>query len=221
MSSVKEYMHDLWSQRDVEVSFTCPHCKNISATWLKVSGDQGEHYEEVFCEYDEDEDAWTVIIHHDETGWSAELEKAPNVDVTIKVDDTYDDYEEPEPEPDAYGIFRRALADWRSNVRELGTPFGASSRNRMLFVTAYSILEAYLSDAIIGAAVEDVAVQKQMLKLDGLKGNPSSRTPISYGKWSRPRCRGCPSTISAPSTASANLVSGSQSCRATRMTAPW
>ncbi|WFT91116.1 hypothetical protein [Rhizobium leguminosarum] len=178
MSSVKEYMHELWSQRDVEVSFTCPHCKNISATWLKVPGDQGEHYEEVFCEFDEDEDAWTVIIRHDEYGWSAELEKAPDVEVTVKVDDTYDDYEEPEPEPDAYGIFRRALADWRSNVRELGTPFGASSRNRMLFVTAYSILEAYLSDAIIGSAMQDVAVQRKMLKLDGLKDKQISLETI-------------------------------------------
>ncbi|MBB3520980.1 hypothetical protein [Rhizobium sp. BK456] len=177
MSSVKEYLHEVWSQVDVEVTFTCPHCRNPISKWLKVAGDEAEQFEEVACEYDEDEDAWTVIIRHDENVWSAELEKAADVDVTIKVDDTYD-WDEPEPEPDAYGIFRRALTDWRSNVRELGTPFGASSRNRMLFVTAYSILEAYLSDAIIGSAMEDVSVQRKMLKLDGLKDKQISLETI-------------------------------------------
>lgn len=94
-----------------------------------------------------------IIRHDDLNGFSAELEEDPEVDVTIDVGgNAYDDWDEPEPDPDAYRIFRRAMADWKSNVRELSAPFGASSRTRMLFVTLYSILEAFLSDAIIGAA---------------------------------------------------------------------
>ncbi|MFK3962135.1 hypothetical protein ACI2KT_00975 [Ensifer adhaerens] len=170
MSSVKEYMHELWSQVDVEVTFTCPHCRNPVSKWLKVAGDDPEQFEEVSCEFDEDEEAWTVIIRNDDGSWSAELEEDPDVEVTINVDDSSPyDWDEPEPEPDAYGIFRQAMGEWRRNVFDFSTPGGASSRNRMLFTTLYAILEAYLSDAIIGAAMEDVAVQRKMLKLDGLK----------------------------------------------------
>lgn len=168
MSSVKEYMHELWSQVDAEVTFTCPHCRNPISKWLKIAGDDPEQFEEVACEFDEDEDAWTVIIRHDENGWSAELEKDPDVEVTINVDESYDDWEEPEPEPGAYGIFRDAMGDWRRNVFELSTPGGASSRNRMLFTTLYSILEAYLSDTIIGSALVDVPVQRRLIKLKEL-----------------------------------------------------
>lgn len=170
MSSVKDYLHEVWSQVDVEVTFTCPHCHNPVSKWLKVAGDDPEQFEEVACEFDEDEDAWTVIIRNDDGSWSAELEEDPDVEVTINVDDSSPyDWDEPEPEPDAYGIFRQAMGEWRRNVFDLSTPGGASSRNRMLFTTLYAILEAYLSDAIIGAAMEDVSVQRKMLKLDGLK----------------------------------------------------
>ncbi|MDX1073061.1 hypothetical protein GOL32_32450 [Sinorhizobium medicae] len=78
-------------------------------------------------------------------------------------------WDEPEPEPGAYGIFQEAMRDWKKNVVELSTMEGTGSRNRMLFVTLYSILEAYLSDTIIGSAMEDVGVQRKMLKLEGLK----------------------------------------------------
>lgn len=181
MSSTKEYMHEVWSQRDAEISFLCSHCGLPASAWVKIPGDIDEHFEEVSCLNNEDPHEWSVIVRHDDlTGYSAELEEDPEVEVTIDVGgNRYDeDWDEPEPEPDAYGIFRRAMSDWKSNVRELGTPYGASSRNRMLFVTLYSILEAYLSDAIIGAAMADVAVQRKMLKLDGLKDKQISLETI-------------------------------------------
>ncbi|RVP48130.1 hypothetical protein [Sinorhizobium medicae] len=180
MSSIKEYMHEIWSQHDAEINFLCPDCGHPASAFLKIPGDQDEHFEGVSCLNNEDPHDWTVIIRHDDlNGFSAELEEDPEVDVTIDVGgNAYDDWDEPEPEPDAYGIFRRAMADWKSNVRELSTPFGASGRNRMLFVTLYSILEAFLSDAIIGAAMEDVAVQRKMLKLDGLKDKQVSLDTI-------------------------------------------
>lgn len=169
MSSVKEYMHELWSQVDAEVTFECPHCRNPVSKWLKVAGEDPEQFEEVACEFDEDEDAFTVIIRHDENGWTAELEEDPEVEVTINVDDSRnDDWDEPDPEPGAYGIFLNAMSDWRRNVFDLSTPGGASSRNRMLFTTLYSILEAYLSDAIVGSALVDVPVQRRLLKLKEL-----------------------------------------------------
>ncbi|KQQ72443.1 hypothetical protein ASF70_13005 [Rhizobium sp. Leaf321] len=169
MSSVKEYMHEIWSQVDVEVIFTCPHCHNTISKWLRVAGDEEEQFVEVSCDFDDDEDAWTVIIRNDDSGWSAELEDAPEVDVTINVDDSrYDQWEEPDPEPGAYGIFQNAMGEWRRNVFELSTTDGASSRNRMLFTTLYSIFEAYLSDAIIGSALADVPVQTRLVKVKEL-----------------------------------------------------
>lgn len=162
-------MHEVWSQLDVEVSFMCPHCGHPASAWLKIPGDEDEHLEEVSCLNPEDEHEWTVVIRKGNNGYSAELEEDPEVDVSIDVDDRCDDWEEPEPEPGAYGIFISAMRDWKINVSELSTVGGAGSRNRMLFVMLYSILEAYLSDTIIGAAMEDVSVQRKMLKLDSLK----------------------------------------------------
>ncbi|MBY3251210.1 hypothetical protein HFN97_20685 [Rhizobium laguerreae] len=179
MSSIKEYMHEVWSERDAEVSFLCPHCGHPASAWLKIPGDADEHTEEVSCLNNEDAHEWTVIIRHDENGYSAELEGDLEVEVSIDVGSNhYDEWEEPEPEPGAYGIFVGAMRDWNGNVSELSTMGGASSRNRMLFVTLYSILEAYLSDTIIGAAMEDVSVQRKMLKLDGLKDKQISLETI-------------------------------------------
>jgi DNA-directed RNA polymerase subunit RPC12/RpoP len=171
MGVMKEHMHEIWSEREAYVSFRCPECREAVSAWLNIPGDVSEHYEYVSCPNCDASDHWDVVIRQDEDGYTAELEKDPETDVSIEVGySQYDmDWDEPEPEPDAYGIFRRAMSDWNRNLRELGTPHGASSRNRMLFTTLYSILEAYLSDAIIGAANEDVAVQRKMLKLDGLK----------------------------------------------------
>ncbi|UWU23019.1 hypothetical protein N2601_08755 [Rhizobium sp. CB3060] len=70
------------------------------------------------------------------------------------------------------------MQDWKANVSELSTVGGAGSKNRLLFVMLYSILEAYLSDAIIGAAMDDVGVQRKMLKLEGLKDKQISLETI-------------------------------------------
>ena len=142
--------------------------------------DEAEQFEKVACDFDEDEEAWTVVIRNDDGCWSAELEDDPDVDVTIKVDDNYgyDDWDEPEPEPGAFGIFLSAMREWSVNVREMSTEGGESSKNRLLFVMLYSILEAYLSDAIIGSAMEDVDVQRKLLKLDGLRDKQISLETI-------------------------------------------
>lgn len=171
MSSTKEYMHEIWSQRDAEISFLCPHCGHPASALLKIPGDQEEHFEEVSCLDDDDPRDWTVIIRYDElTGFTAELEEASEVDVTIKVGGNHydEDWDEPEPEPGAYGIFQNAMGEWRRNVFDLSTPGGASSRNRMLFTTLYSIFEAYLSDSIVGSALVDVPVQRRLIKLKEL-----------------------------------------------------
>ncbi len=172
MSSIKEYMHEVWSQRDAEVSFLCPECGHPAAAWLKIPGDVDEdgHYEEVVCLNQEDDRKWMVIIRRDEdNGYTAELEEDPDVEVNISIEnDHYDDWDEPDPEPGAYGIFLNSMGEWKRNVVDLSTPGGASSRNRMLFTTLYSIFEAYLSDSIVGSALVDVPVQRRLIKLKEL-----------------------------------------------------
>lgn len=177
---ISDLLIEQWAAEpvEVEVSFLCPVCGHPSAAWLKVPGDDDDYVDEVSCLNPETDHEWTVRLRRKNGYRVGSVEGHPGVGVSIKELDTSDDWDEPEPEPDAYGIFRRAMADWKSNVRELGTSYGASSRNRMLFVTLYSILEAYLSDAIIGAAMEDVAVQRKMLKLDGLKDKQVSLVTI-------------------------------------------
>lgn len=172
MSSIKEYMHEVWSQRDAEVSFLCPKCGRPAAAWLKIPGevDEDGHYEEVACLNEEDDHKWMVIIRREEdNGYTAELEDDPDVEVDISIEsDHYDDWEEPDPEPGAYGIFLNAMGEWKRDVLDLSAPGGASSRNRMLFTTLYSIVEAYLSDSIIGSALMDVPVQRRLIKLKEL-----------------------------------------------------
>lgn len=168
MSSIKEYMHELWSQINVEVDFLCPICGHPASAKLNISGDEEEHAEEVSCLNDEDEHAWTVIIRKEDYGYSAKLADNSDVYVSIGFDDRHEDWDEPEPEPGAYGIFLDAMREWRYNVTEIGEPDGHSSRNRMLFGTLYSIAEAYFSDTIIGSALADETIQRKLLKLEEL-----------------------------------------------------
>jgi len=178
---MKDYHIELMNSlpRDVDVSFTCPHCGCASTVRLDMRSDEDWHTQQIFCENPDEEHKFTAVMFMGEYGLCGRLEGHPDVNVSLSMSDPIGVlWGEPEPEPDAYGIFLQAMADWKSNVRELGTPHGASSRNRMLFVTLYSIMEAYLSDAIIGAAMEDVAVQRKMLKLDGLKDKQVSLETI-------------------------------------------
>lgn len=43
MSSIKEYRHEIWSQRDAEINFLCPDCGHPASAFLKIPGDQDEH----------------------------------------------------------------------------------------------------------------------------------------------------------------------------------
>ena len=174
MGRAKEYMMELWAARPVhlEVSFLCPVCGHPAAAYADMPGDQDEFTEEVACLDPESTHEWTVNIEKTEDYYGAEVQGYPDVDVTVRLLDPGDDddWDEPPPEPGSYGIFLDALEEWRFNVTRLGEPDGGSSRNRMLFTTLYSIVEAYLSDTIIGAALADKEVQRHMLTLDGLKG---------------------------------------------------
>lgn len=174
MGRMKQYMMEQWEDQEVvepieiEVSFFCPVCAHPAASWVHFPGDEEEYSTDVTCLNPEEDHQWSVSITRDDDDYSGVLDQYPDNDVSVKAMDTSDDWEEPLPEPGAHGIFMEAMRDWRSDVDAIAQPQGDSSRNRMLFTTLYSILEAYLSDSIIGSALVDVSVQRRLIKLKEL-----------------------------------------------------
>jgi hypothetical protein len=169
---MSELMIERWAAEpvDVEVSFLCPRCGHPAAAWLKVPGDDDDYIEEVSCLNPESDHEWTVRLRRKNGYRTGSVEGHPGVDVSITELDTADDddWDEPLPEPGAYGHFLDAMREWRGNVSAIGERDGGSSRNRMLYGTLYSIAEAYFSDAIIGSALADTNVQRQLIKLEAL-----------------------------------------------------
>lgn len=174
MGAMKELMIEHMNARSgtlkLDVSFLCPTCGHPAAAWLDMPSDEDYLAEEVECLNREEPHSWTVELQDNATGIRGWISKHPGVNVSVTPLNTLDDWDEPLPEPGSYGIFLDALEEWRYNVTDLGEADGGSSRNRMLFTTLFSIVEAYLSDTIIGAALADKDVQRHMLGLDGLKG---------------------------------------------------
>lgn len=169
MGQMKEYMIELMAQLDVEINFLCPMCGHPVSASFKMDPDDEEFHEDVNCLNDEDTHEWTVaILKRQGGGYTAAVVEDPEIEVSLEVDDHADFWEEPEPEPNSYEIFRIAMREWDRNVDELSAPNGHSSRNRMLFVTLYSIVESYFSDAINGNAILEPAVEKELLRTKGL-----------------------------------------------------
>jgi hypothetical protein len=168
MGSVKEYLYELWSQIDFEVTFECPECGQTISESFKGDGAADDISEEVRCLNDECECDWVVIISKGDFSYSAHIDREADTEVSLKVEDPWEGWDEPEPEPGAYGIFVEAMREWHYNVDAISEPEGWSSRNRMLFGTLYSIAEAYFSDAIVGSALVDTTVQRALLKVKEL-----------------------------------------------------
>ncbi|MCS4092624.1 hypothetical protein [Rhizobium sp. BK176] len=162
--------YDFEADRELEVGFICPRCGHPAAAYVLPPEEwTGEVSHRVACLNSEDAHEWTVRISKHRGELSAQLDENEDTKVSLSLPGIPDEWYEPLPEPEAYGIFVDALKEWRNNVDEFATMDGFSSRNRMLFSTLYSIAEAYLSDSIIGAALADKEIQRHMLKLDVLK----------------------------------------------------
>ncbi|WP_162895113.1 hypothetical protein [Rhizobium terrae] len=185
MGRMKQYMMEQWESQEVveptelEVGFLCPTCGHPAAAWVHFPGDEEEYSAEVSCLNPDTEDHyWSVSMSRSNDEYTATLDGHPDIHVSVKALDMSDDWDEPLPEPGAFGIFMDAMEEWRSNVDAIAQPQGDSSRNRMLFSILYSIVEAYFSDTIVGAAIADTSVQRQMLKLDALKDKQVSLETI-------------------------------------------
>ncbi|MBZ9810718.1 hypothetical protein [Mesorhizobium sp. ESP-6-2] len=191
MGSAKEYW--MMTRPDHEVSFRCPDCGHLAAAHVRVpSVDEGsrdsvsdERVEEIECL--NCDSSWTLEMCADNKGLRLELFGYPAVDISASPldisDDNWDD--DPPPEPDAHSIFDNALQEWRVLLGTFSDEKdGDASENRMLFTHLFSIVEAYLSDAIISLAMADTKVQARMIKvlpilkdktvsLETIAGNPN------------------------------------------------
>lgn len=182
MGSVKE--HWLMTRPDHEVSFTCPECGARAAGYVRAPSIEGSYREDDFDEDQAEVDcpkcksSWTVEMRADINGLAIQVFEYPDVDVTASPLDFEDDdwRDDPPPEPDAYSTFEAAMQEWRILVGSLASETdGSASENRMLFTHLFSIVEAYLSDSVIGLAMNEHEVQSKIIKvLPTLKGKTVS-----------------------------------------------
>ncbi|MER9963064.1 hypothetical protein NKJ72_19245 [Mesorhizobium sp. M0045] len=107
----------------------------------------------------------TITAHL--TGWEAHLTDDPKTKAEFEqLDYSYDQWlEDMEPEPHPRVIFNQAIGEWLGLLHAVGDKrSGAAGINRMLLVQLFSIIEAYLSDAVIKLAFEDRVVAKAMVE---------------------------------------------------------
>ena len=152
----------------------CPNCHSVCETWTdylprpNVDAEAASDAEVVVSHEIECErcgDTCEVVVTAHLTGWSAHLADDPRHAVTVNHLDYGDDdwLEELEPEPHPYTNYKTAVAEWRNLLRSLGEEDGSSGINRMLLVQLFSVLEAYLADALISLVHRNVAVQNAIV----------------------------------------------------------
>ncbi|WP_037461908.1 hypothetical protein [Sinorhizobium fredii] len=167
---MKEYW--LATRPDTEISFACPFCANVvsggvQTPTLEMPGDvEAESSEQIECL--QCDKTWAVDLVATKDGLTATILEHPSTPVTLS-DILWDsDYWEdsPEPEPRPHGIFEDAYREWQKHLVTIGDKnSGSASQNRMLLVQLYSIVEAYLADAILGLALRDRAVQAKLISV--------------------------------------------------------
>ncbi|RUW55026.1 hypothetical protein EOA32_03095 [Mesorhizobium sp. M1A.F.Ca.ET.072.01.1.1] len=150
----------------------CPSCRSRTDVWLydvpeqdEVSGETTtqdiiEECEFCGCEMD-------LVIAAYGGGWTAFLAEDPDAAFEIeRLDSGYDGWlEELQPEPHPSAIFYQAMHDWTGLLYSMGDRrSGAAAVNRMLLIQLFSIVEAYLSDAIIKLAFDDPNVTQAIVR---------------------------------------------------------
>ncbi|KKX33953.1 hypothetical protein [Rhizobium sp. LC145] len=161
-------------KEEFQLLYRCPVCGDPCEAWTvnlphpNLSAD-GENVEvstvlEVECESCGQSSDVTVTAHL--LHWSGHISGDPNTIVEITHHDYREDewLEELEPEAHPYSNYTDAISEWRKLLNELGEASETSGRNRMLLVQLFSILEAYLSDAVVGLAHQKDAVLKSIIR---------------------------------------------------------
>lgn len=187
MGLIKE--HWLETRPSYEVSFVCHSCGDPVTKNVRVAlfdGESGDDPEEtnVEVECQHCEATWAVDIHSSGGDLHAAIAGHPSIAVDLSEIDGIGEYWEnyPEPEPEPHRIFQDAHAEWRLLLGVLSNDQGgASSENRMLLIQLYSILEAYLSDAIVGLALRNTNIQARLISvMPSLKDKTVSLSMVAH-----------------------------------------
>lgn len=170
MGSVKE--HWLGARPDYQLAFECPVCSFVCASNERLPDIPGRYGPEDSIETAipcaRCKTSFEVEVSTSYEGHIITVVDHPEVVVTKALLDYSDDYNEwddsPDPEPRAYAFFNAALGEWWTLLQTMGDKADeVSSVNRMLFTQLFSILEAYLSDEIVGLALRNTEVQRAVI----------------------------------------------------------
>lgn len=176
-------------KEEFHVVIRCPVCGHLVEAWPEeVPGtdysveqaSDGEATEDVDLDCETCGESFSVTIRAHWGGWDVFLTGDESHAGTFEhFDYRYDGWiDELEPEPHPKATFNMALQEWRQMLDGIGNArSGLAPVNRMLLVQLFSIVEAYLADAIINLAHADQKVVAEIIRWHPeLKGENVSLT---------------------------------------------
>lgn len=167
MPAVREEFH---------VMMDCPQCGHPVGSWLEEvptadlsaeNASDAEMTEEVEMDCETCGESFSATIRAHWGGWEVFLTDDPSKTGTFDhYDYNYDEWiDDLEPEAQPRAIFDQAITDWRKLVHGIADKqSGSAAVNRMLLVQLFSIVEAYLADAIIKLAHDDEGVASAIIQ---------------------------------------------------------
>ena len=189
--------------QEILIMAHCPRCGVPAEYWtieLPIAGQTADAADdagatEVYdfecerCGYE-----FSVTVRADLAGWVAFLTEDPSEEVLIE-HYTFDGWiDDIDPMPHPYTNFQESMGEWQGLVKTIGDKDkAASAANRMLLTQLFSILEAYLADAIIKLSHEVPSVsaaiiewhpelKKQQVSLKSLANEPNLARDIVVAK---------------------------------------
>ncbi|MBY3531245.1 hypothetical protein HFN72_35980, partial [Rhizobium laguerreae] len=149
---------DFENNEEYHIVANCPICGVPAEAWPSglpkvkwtADGFHGETAEQVELECETCDHSFDVTVRAHRDGWEVYLSADP-VKKGMLEHLVYDDWiDEIPPESHPRAIFDEAIREWTRLLETIGDKrSGSAGTNRMLLVQLFSILEAYLADAII------------------------------------------------------------------------
>ncbi|HMQ92508.1 MAG TPA: hypothetical protein PKA33_15925 [Amaricoccus sp.] len=166
VSTIKEEFH---------VVMHCPRCGHVVDAWPEEvpvadtsteRASDGEATIEIELDCKTCAESFSATIRAHLGGWEVFLTDDPSQTGTFEhFDYHYDEWiDELEPELHPRGIFDASMQEWRLMLNNISDDRYVSAGNRMLLVQLFSILEAYLSDAVVNLAHGDQKVVAAIIK---------------------------------------------------------
>ena len=163
-------------KEEFHVVMRCPTCQHLVEAWPEEVpradlGAETAHDAEATTEIELDcetcGESFSATVHAHLGGWEVYLTGDPFHEGTFEhFDYTFDEWiNEMEPEPHPRANFEEAIKEWARLLDAIADKrSGSASSNRMLLVQLFSIVEAYLADAIVKLAYDDPSVAAAIIQ---------------------------------------------------------